>query len=1073
MVDELYGAGGGGGKGGGDEGRTPQEAPNTLRSASTARIVDVLGEGEIVGLVDGLKSIYLDNTALQSASGSFNFSGVNVETRNGTPAQTYVSGFPAVEREVDVSTQVKAILPIVRTVSNQDVDAVRIKIRVPALSFQDVNTGDINGTSVSVAIDVSDNGAPYVQATTVDISGKTTSPYERQVRIELGGTGPWDIRLRRLTADSESSTLQNNTFWASYTELIDAKLAYPDTAYVALTIDARQFGSSIPERSYDVKGRIIRVPSNYNPVTREYTGLWDGTFQLAWTDNPAWVFMDLATHPRYGAGIDNVDKWALYQIAQYCDEMVEDGYGGMEPRYSINTVIGEQQDSVNALSQMASVFRGIVFWGSNAALAVADMPTDPVKLVTPANVIDGNFEYTGSSLRDRHSVVAVTWNDPEDNYSKQVELVEDQDLIQVLGWRQVDVSAFGCTSRGQAARLGKWLLYTERYETEILTYRAGIDHADLRPGDIIAVHDPDIAGARLGGRIRVTGDTVLTLDKIPDSINGSTWYLDAMLPDGVIQRREVASFAGDQVTLVSPLDAVPIVGAMWMLSSVSVEPRLFRVSTVAESEELIYSISAVEYDPAKYDYVEKGLALPERDFSLVPTGPIPAPISLSVAEYLYQSGGGILSGAYLSIEPPADPRVSLYEAQVLRPGDAEFSHLGTHSTVTVNVLNTIAGAYTFRVRSLTASGARSDWRTLSIGLQALLRPPGDVIDLKVTTKAGQIQLEWTPLTDLDLSHYEIRFSPSTSGAIWSSAQVIASTVPRGTATYTLPARRGTYFIKGVDTSGVYSLNAGAATSEIAGLDQYNVVEIIEEAPGWIGVKDRTEEAGGNLQLASADTLSDWTSLSAVPRLSYGFVGLEPEGYYYADEIVDMGGIYSARISGSVIASGFNILNTINGWLTLASVLKLDDTENDQWSVRVDISQSVTPAPAAPTDWSPWEPLNIGEYTARAFRFRLYLQSDAPSITPLVDSMNVVVDMPDRVAGENNLVCPAAGFRVTFSPAFFTRPSIAIDGQDMVSGDWKTITNADETGFDLQFFNSSSVAVERTFDYLAKGYGIKQ
>ncbi|WP_313135530.1 host specificity protein J [Stutzerimonas nitrititolerans] len=1067
-MGDLYGAGGGGG--GSSKQRIPVEAPESLRSAATARILDLLGEGPIVGLVDGLKSVYLNDTQLQNSNGSYNFQGITIEGRTGEPSQPRIPGFPSIESETEVGTQLKYGMPLVRSVTNLDVDAVRVKIRTPGLVDQDVESGDTNGTSVSVAIDIRPAGGEWAQQAVVSISGKTTSPYERQTRVDLVGEGPWDIRARRLNADSNRSGLRNDTYWTSFTEITDARLTYPDSALVGLIIDARQFGSSLPTRAYDVKGRIIRVPSNYNPETREYTGLWDGAFQLAWTDNPAWIYLDLATHPRYGAGLDNVDKWALYQIAQYCDELVPDGYGSNEPRFTVNTVIAEQVEAISALNQLASAFRGMTYWGSNTAMAVADMPGDPVKLVTPANVIDGEFEYSGTALRARHSVALVSWNDPEDNYRKQVEVIEDADAIRQFGWRQVDVTAFGCTSRGQAHRLGRWILYSERAETETVTYAAGVDHADLRPGDIIAVADPTIAGARLGGRVRATGTITLELDAVPDVVSGSSWYLDVMLPSGMIERRQVESFAGSDVTLAEPLSAEPVPGAVWVLSSIDVESRLFRVVAVSEAEGAAYQVTAAEHDPDKYLRVEQGLNLPERDFSLFPGGALAAPVSVSVEEYLYRAGLTIRSGAAISFELSSDPRVSLYEVQAWRPGDSDYSALATVSGPTADLPDTLPGEYKVRVRALTTTGLRSTWKEVTIALQGLLMPPGDVTDLRITVNGGQLSLWWPPVLDLDLSHYEVRYSPTTEAVTWASAQVVLERVPAGANGATLPARKGTYLVKAVDLSGGYSFNAISGTSEIAELSAYNAVEIVDEGPEWSGQRVMVGESIGRLQLEGRDPMASWESLSDVVSLAYGSTGLAEEGWYYADEVVDLGHVYTARLTSEVLATGYDILGAIASWVTLASVARMDDTEIGQWGISLEVSMSNTPQPAAPTDWTDWEPLAIAEYTARAFRFRLHLHSSAPAVTPSVSRMRVTVDMPDRVAGEHDLLCPVGGMRVEFDPAFMARPSLAVDAQGLSSGDRKWITGIDETGFNLQFLDAAGNGVPRTFDYLAKGYG---
>lgn len=1070
MIGQIYGAKGGGKGGGGGSSRTPVEAANTLRSASTARIIDLLGEGPIVGLADGLKSIFLDDTQLQNADGSYNFQGLTVNERTGEANQSRIPGFPSIETEVDVSTQIKFGVPLVRTVSNLAADAVRIKIRVPALTSQSAATGDIKGSKVEVAVDVQPGTGGWEQKAVISISGKTTSPYERQTRVALTGQGPWNIRVRRITADSPGVNVQNESHWAGYTEIIDARLTYPDSALIGLEVDARQFGSDIPSRSYDVKGRIIRVPSNYDPVTRKYTGLWDGSFKLAWTDNPAWIYLDLATHPRYGAGLQNVDKWSLYQIAQYCDELVPDGYTGMEPRFTVNTVLADQVEAINALNQLASAFRGMTYWGSNTAVAVADMPSDPVKLVSPANVIDGEFEYSGTGLRARHSVVLVTWNDPEDGYKKQVEIVEDADAIRLFGWRQIDVTAFGCTSRGQAHRMGRWLLYSERAETETIEYTAGTDHADLRPGDIIAVSDPSIAGARLGGRVRVPGVSSLTLDKVPEEVSGSDWYLDVMLPNGVIERRQVSTFSGDTVNLDAPLSAVPITAAMWVLSSLSVEPRLFRVVGVSESEGARYKVMAAEHDPDKYARVELGLNLPDRDTSLTPTGALPSPPSISVEEYLYRAGVSVLSGAYVSVTAPGDPRISLYEFQVMWPGDEDFSPLITQPGVTADLQGTMAGEYQFRVRSLSVTGLRSPWRSLTVALQGLLRPPADITDLRLTVNAGQISLWWPPVPDLDLSHYEIRYSPALSGVTWASAQTVLDRVAAGVNSAMLPARRGTYLVRAFDTSGISSLNAISSTSEIADLDSYNAVEVVEEGPMWSGEHVNVTTSGDQLQLDSRDPIASWGKLSDVITMAYGTTGLAEEGWYYANEIVDLGHVYTSRLTSEVLAFGFDILGTIASWVSLAEIDRLANADPGQWGLTLEVSQSSTPQPAPPSDWTPWAPLTIGEHTGRAFRFRLHLRSAAPAVTPSVSQMRITIDMPDRVAGGQDLLCPVGGLRVTFDPAFMVRPSLAVDAQGLDVGDRKSITGIDDKGFDVQFFDSTGNSVARTFDYLAKGYG---
>lgn len=730
--------GAGGGKGGGGSARTPREEPNTLRSTSKARIIDMIGEGPIVGLVNGLQSVFFDDTPLEDDDGNANFAGVTVHTRDGYPDQDHIAGFPSVENEVDVSVEVTQDVPITRAVDNLDADAVRVKIQIPQLSYQDLETGDLEGYRVAIAIDVRPNGGSWSERRADMIEGKTTSPYQRAYRIDLPGTGPWEVRVRRTSEDADKSNINNQTYWAAYTEIIDSKLIYPDSALVALEVDAQQFGSDIPSRAFDMKLRIVEVPSNYDPETRTYSGLWDGSFKLAWSDNPAWCFRDLAMSVRYGAGLENVDKWGLYAIAQYCDELVPNGYGQEEPRFTFNTLFASREEAITTLDTMASIFRGMTYWGTNTVMATADMPADPVKLVTPSNVIEdensGCFTYSGSALKARHTVALVSWTDPENGYELSVEVVEDKDGIERYGWRQKGVTLVGCTSRGQARRAGLWILYSERAETETVSYKCSVDQADLRPGDIIALSDPSTAGARLGGRLRQTGLERLQLDQRPDEASGGDWYLDVKLPSGGIERRAVASFDGDFVILANPLSQTPVDGAVWMLSSTEVEPRLFRVLSNKEQEDHTYAITALEHDPNKYARIEQGLQLPEPDNTLIPTGPVMSPYNITIEPSTYIAGGTEHQKMTVSWTPSDDARVMSYMLDARGPADVKYSTRYVGEGTSFDLLDVAPGEWSVRVRGVTGTGTMSPWTVLTTQVTALLLPlPPTTIDLEVGT----------------------------------------------------------------------------------------------------------------------------------------------------------------------------------------------------------------------------------------------------------------------------------------------------------------------------------------------------
>lgn len=751
----------------------PVESPNSLRSKARGRILDLLAHGPIVGLVNGFQSIFLDDTPLQNADGSFNFSGVTVQTREGYPDQAYIPGFTAVENARDISSEVKFSTPIVRSVTNNDANAVIITMAVQGLSEQKSN-GDMAGFDVGFYVDVRNSNGAWVTTAGDTIAGKTMSAYQRSVRVPLNGVGPFDIRVRRAKAESGSAKIVDTLYWALMTEVIDARLSYPDSALVALDIDAELFGSKMPARSYDVKLSIIRVPSNYDPITRVYTGFWDGSFKLAWTDNPAWCFYDLSTHPTIGANNPNVDKWVLYRIAQYCDEMVPNGYGGLEPRFTCNTLFGSREEAIVTLNTLASVFRGMVYWGEDSVVAVGDMPGDAAKIVTPANVTSEGFEYVGTSLRERHSVAVVMWNDPNDDYRQVPELYEDPESIQLFGWRETQVTAACCTSRGQARRLAKWILYSERMETEIVTYTAVADHADLRPGDYIKISDPDRAGARFGGRVMNATDKVLTLDKAPtpEEVQG-IWYLSCVMPSGVIQQREVQSFNGDVCTLKTTFPEVPVNGAMWVLSSAALVTPMYRVTSVVEQENgATYQITATEHNPNKYEFVEFDLQLPDTPDSTIPSGPLPSPTHIKASSFKYLAGGTEHQGLNVSWAGVDDVRCNGYILEARDPNDVTYRTIYSGAQLSVDEKDIVDGEWVFRIKATTSTGRTSEWAVLTVNIAGLLLPaPPDSIEVGETT----FEISLRPQSIYPNAMYEFWRSdvPLTSAMVESNARRIA------------------------------------------------------------------------------------------------------------------------------------------------------------------------------------------------------------------------------------------------------------------------------------------------------------
>jgi len=796
MTELIIGAGGGGKGGGGASARVAQEAPDSLRSKAYARVVDLISEGEIEGLVDGLQSVYLDDTPIQNADGTTNFSGVTLETRDGTQQQSYVPGFSSVENEVPVGVEIKASQPVVRSITDPDVDAVRIKVSVGQLTNQDTTNGDLNGSAVSFSIDRQVSGGGFVEVINDTISGKTTTKYQRSYYVPLTGNGPWEIRVRRITADSTSSAIQNKTYLDSYTEVVESKLRYPNSALVALRVDASQF-SAIPRRSYDMKLLRVRVPVNYDPGTRTYSGVWNGTFKIAWTDNPAWCFYDLVTSTRYGLGgyipESQVDKWALYRVAQYCDQLVPNGLGGFEPRFTCNLYLQTREQAYKVVQDMASIFRGMVYWSGGAITVTQDAPSDAVYQFAPGNVVDGEFAYQGSSAKARHTVALVTWNDPDDFYRQKVEYVEDAAGIARYGIVQSDVVALGCTARGQAHRVGKWLLFSEQSESEIVTFRTGLEGAVVRPGDIIKVADPVRGGMRLGGRIAAATASTVTLDQeLPADL---PWRISVVLQNGTVEERLVGPVSGRTLTVTIPFSSVPQVDAIWMLASSIIEPQLFRVVSVAERDPGVHEVTALAHNPSKYAAIEEGLALQPRSITVLSDIP-PPPTGLAMQESLYRvkdQAQVLVQVSWTEVQTAIAYRLSY------RVAGGNFVSLPLTSANYAEIRDAQEGQYEFSLRAIGITRKESIPATLSGVVLGKTLPPSDVTGFTVQRRVSDLMIAWDELQDADLSGYEVRV-----GTGWDDAQLVAKTSGTQMLHDQSAAGQYPYHIRAIDTSGNYS-----------------------------------------------------------------------------------------------------------------------------------------------------------------------------------------------------------------------------------------------------------------------------
>lgn len=763
----------GGGKGGGG-GRSPREAPDSLHSTAFARVVDLISEGEVFGPAHGpdgaLRDVYLDGTPGANQDGSVNFPNMAIDYRTGTQTQEPLPGFPASEVTSAVNVELTQGSPWVRTITDLQLSAVRITLAVTGLSKANTSNGDIGGYRVEYQIEVSADGGVYQLALASAFDGKTTQRYSRSHRIDLpAARSGWSVRVRRITANANSSVISDRTYVDGITEVIDAKLRYPMSALVGIKIDASQF-QSIPARSYDWKGRIIRVPSNYDEDRRAYAGTWDGTFKLAWTDNPAWIFYDLVTNDRYGLGerIPSgwLDKWGLYQIARYCDELVPDGFGGQEPRFTCNCYLQTAADAYRVLQDLASVFRGMTYWANSSVFAVADMPGDPVYTFTSANVIDGRFNYVGSSLNARYTAALVSWNDLSDMGRQKVEYVEDRKGLARFGLKQIEVSAFGCTSRGQANRVGKWLLLTSRMETRSVSFSVGLDACRVRPGSIVRIADQHLAGRRVGGRIHSATSTVITVDAALGVRPGDR--LAVNLPSGVSETRIVSAAVGQGltadlttftvdsteltadmlgvpgmvliITVTAPFSEVPEAECVWTLESEVLSAQRFRIISVKRKEGLIAEIAAIQHEPGKFDNVDFGTRLDPVPITVVPPGVQPPPTNVTISSYPLISQG-IASHTAAFSWSAAEGAVK-YEVQ-WRRDNSEWISLPLTGSTSIEVQNIFAGGFMCRVRAFNPMDISSIWATsLLTQLDGILAPPPAVTSLIPTSLVFAIRLRW-------------------------------------------------------------------------------------------------------------------------------------------------------------------------------------------------------------------------------------------------------------------------------------------------------------------------------------------
>ncbi len=865
-----------GDKGGESKPKTPVEAPDSLQSTNIAKLLLAVGEGEFDGIPTA-RDIYLDNTPIVDASGNVNFPGVKWEWRSGSLEQEYIQGIPAVENETTVNVELRSDNPFARALSNTQLSAVRVRMSWPRLAQQD-SSGNTNGYRIEYAIDIATDGGAYVEAHRGAVDGKTTNGYQRSVRVDLPkATSGWMMRVRRLTANANKGTIADTMTIAGYTEIIDEKLRYPNTALLYIEFDAQQF-QSIPAVTVGCKAKRWPVPSNYNPITRTYTGVWDGTFKQAWTNNPAFVTYGLCVEDRFGLGkrIKSwmVDKWEMYRIAQYCDQQVPDGVGGQEPRFLCDLNLQGRAEAWTLLRDLSAIYRGMVYWAHGSLFMQADMPRaqDIDYVFTRANVIDGEFVYGGAERSTHYSRALVSYDNPANNYDTDVIPVTDNALQRRYRDRPIELSAIGCTRASEAQRRGKWALLSNNQDRTV-TFKTGMEGRIPLPGYVIPVADELVAGRPNGGRISSAAGRVVTLDRDTPIKAGDRLIVN--LPNGTAQARTVKSVAGRAVTVTTDYGVQPERELQWAIDYGDLAVQLFRVLKTVRTQEGEYEITALEFNPSKFAAIDTGAKLDERPISIIPVTTVTPPASVSLsAGHMIDQGIAIST---MTIAWPAVQGAVAYDIE-WRKDNGNWVRLQRTGAASVDVVGIYAGAYLARVRAVSAFDITSIWKSSQLTqLNGKAGLPPAVTSLTTESLLFGIGVHWTfPPGAEDTQRTELWYSQGTdvtaatklSDLAYPQSDYVLQNLRAGAAFFfwaRLVDRTGNvgpFYPAGVGVRGEASSDAGAILDQIAGqvgesaLGKELAAEIeLISGNGPDSVNERLQEAKDLLaeQIAAVDT----------------------------------------------------------------------------------------------------------------------------------------------------------------------------------------------------------------------------
>ena len=1079
-MSKIIGSGGGGGKGGGGGGGTPTEAKDNLDSKSFARVLDLIGEGEIEGLDDGAKSIFLNNTPLQAADGTFNFKDVTFEARTGTSSQTTIpiTRDVATTKSTGFSTVPQAS-PKVIQITDSNVDAVSVQITVPQLQ-QFSDKGDIFGTEIQLEIAVQYSGGSYqnvVFGNQGKITGRTPDVYLRDYLINLDGAFPVNIKVTRITADSSSSKLVNAFQFNTYVEIKYDQRTYPNSALVGLKVDAEQF-SNIPSRKYLVKGIKVKIPHNATvraDGSLSYSGTFNGTLGAAqYTNDPAWCLYDLLTSDRYGLGShlqeSALDKFSFYQASVYSSQLIDDGTGtgNTEPRFSCNVAIQNQQEAYNVINQMCSVFRSMPFWSAGAFTITQDSPKDSSYLFTLANVLEPGFSYSNVSQKQRPTVVIAKYLDLELRDINYVEQIDSANQVR-YGSVVKNIDAFACTSRGQASRLAKWMLYMSNVEREVVTFSCAIDAGTLvRPGQVIEIADPVKSGERRGGRIVSATTTAITVDDITGLTYQIGSSLSVILSDGSVENKSVSGITGSVINVSQAFTSAPQVNSVWVYQTSNILTSTWRVLSIEEKDRAFYTVTASEYNSGKYNHIESGIALTTRDITDLDIAPS-APSGVTAEEVIYEDTGIARVKIIVSWTTSTDNAYVRWRYE-----QGNYTSRTVEGAKSYEIPDTIEGNYTIEVYSVSSSGLRSTLPNslnpfVAVGKTAL---PANVsgVSLLPIDESSAI-LSWIRATELDVllgGKTLIRHSSLTSAAQWKDSQEIVVAAAGSQTQKIVPLLAGTYLIKFEDDGGRQSPAPGSQDSD------WNNTRVTTNLPApqerlTVGTVD---EHTPNFTGSKTNTVYDST-LDAL-KLTVTSNATASSGEYVFANSVDLTQVYDVNLRKILKGSNF-ILNSlwddrtdlIDTWGYIDAVGGLTEATACNAAVYV---RATNDNPSGSPTWSAYKEFSNVLITGRAFQFKAILTSNDTNQNIAVTQLGATLELQGRTESISTPVTTGSSqYTVSFTNPFKQTPTVVVTPTNQQTGDFFELANISRTGFQVTFKNGSA-AVARSFVWAASGFG---